>query len=539
DSLQRHLHQFQRARQRRRGRRRAARGRRGRATPAARLLRPPADFDRPARRRARAREEERGRPVRRGVARGEDPVPRAELPVGGARGRAGPAARRRAAPGAGRRRCLHPLRGLPGARTGGRALVARPQAGTVNRRAARSLPPEGDGAGGAGQGAAVAHPVVQGGGPRLGVLRDGRILRLFEGSLRSLEANRRTAAAARRPRAEGRRAAGGRRHVLPAPGRAFCRRGGAAPGRHPALADRIESRDMTTTARRSGLPATTNVLILLCAMYFISYIVRQNVSTAIIAIRPEFKLSNTQAGLIFSAFGYPYLLFQIIGGVTADRFGPRRTLFLSGLVWAGATVLTSFAWDFYSLFFFRILMGFGVGATLPTATRAMQYWVESRKRGFAQGITHAFSRLGNALTPMLVVWLMAVVTWRGSFVVVGLAGFIWVGVWYWYFRDNPKDHPSITQAELDVLPQAPKGARPAVPWGPLIARMWPVTLTYFCYGWCLWLYLSFLLIFFKDTFSLSNSDAALFSTMVYFIGAIGNTAGGMISDRLLHRSGNV
>ena len=140
---------------------------------------------------------------------------------------------------------------------------------------------------------------------------------------------------------------------------------------------------MEHTARRSALPATTNVLILLCAMYFISYIVRQNISTAIIAIRPEFHLSNTEAGLIFSAFGYPYLLFQIIGGVTADRFGPRRTLFVSGLVWAAATVLTSVAWDFYSLFAARILMGFGVGATLPTATRAMQYWVETRKRGFA------------------------------------------------------------------------------------------------------------------------------------------------------------
>ena len=151
---------------------------------------------------------------------------------------------------------------------------------------------------------------------------------------------------------------------------------------------------------------TTNmVLVLLCAMYFISYIVRQNVSTAIIEIRPEFGLTNTEAGLIFSAFGYPYLLFQIIGGVTADRFGPRLTLFVSGLVWAGATVLTSMAWDFYSLFFARVLMGFGVGATLPTATRAMQHWVESKKRGYAQGITHAFSRLGNALTPALIVTL--------------------------------------------------------------------------------------------------------------------------------------
>ena len=285
--------------------------------------------------------------------------------------------------------------------------------------------------------------------------------------------------------------------------------------------------------------ATNVVLILLCAMYFISYIVRQSVSTAMLDIRPEFGLSNTQALFIFSVFGYPYLLFQIIGGMTADKFGPRKTLFFSGLVWAGATVLTGLSTGFLSLVMWRVLMGFGVGATLPTATRAMQYWVEPRKRGFAQGITHALSRLGNALTPVMTVALMAAFTWRGAFVVTGIVGFVWAIVWWWYFRDDPKEHPSVTQEELAPLPRAPKGPRPKVPWGPLIARMWPVTLTYFCYGWCLWLYLSYLPSFFKDTFSLSNSDAALFSTFVYFIGAIGNTAGGIVSDRLLHKTGNV
>ena len=287
------------------------------------------------------------------------------------------------------------------------------------------------------------------------------------------------------------------------------------------------------------LKATNVVLILLCAMYFISYIVRQSVSTAMLDIRPEFGLSTTQALFVFSVFGYPYLIFQIIGGWTADRLGPRKTLFLSGLVWAGATVMTGFATGLVTLVMWRVLMGFGVGATLPTATRAMQHWVESRKRGFAQGITHSFSRLGNALTPVVTVALMAWFTWRGSFYVIGLAGFLWVIVWNWYFRDDPKEHPAITQAELAKLPSAPKGPRPIVPWGPLIARMWPVTLTYFCYGWCLWLYLSYLPLFFKDTFSLSNDQAALFSTIIYFIGAIGNTAGGMISDRLFHNSGNV
>ena len=62
-----------------------------------------------------------------------------------------------------------------------------------------------------------------------------------------------------------------------------------------------------------------------------------------------------------------------------------------------------------------------VVAGFPTATRAMQHWVETRRRGFAQGITHSFSRLGNSLTPIMVVAIMGIVGWRGSFVVIGLA----------------------------------------------------------------------------------------------------------------------
>jgi MFS family permease len=290
---------------------------------------------------------------------------------------------------------------------------------------------------------------------------------------------------------------------------------------------------------RRTFKATNMVLVLLCAMYFITYIVRQNVNTAGGPIQQEFGLSNTQLGLIFSAYGIPYLLFQIIGGWTADHFGPRRTLFVSGMVWAGATILTSLAFDFYSLFMLRVLMGFGVGATLPTATRAMQHWVEAKKRGFAQGITHAFARLGNAATPLLVAALMAAIEWRGSFIAIGAFGFIWVFVWLWYFRDDPKDHPSITQAELALLPHRPKGPKPIVPWGPLIGRMWPVTITYFCYGWSLWLYLNWLPLFFKNTYSLDIRSSAIFATGVFLGGVVGDTLGGVFSDSIYHRTGNV
>src|SRR5712671_3115409 len=193
---------------------------------------------------------------------------------------------------------------------------------------------------------------------------------------------------------------------------------------------------------------TTVVLALLCVMYLITYVDRVNISTAADSIKRELQLSNTQLGFLQSAFGYPYLLFQIFGGWIGDRFGPRRTLFLCGLVWASATILTGFSGGLVTLFLCRLLVGVGEGATFPVATRAMQNWTPLGRRGFAQGLTHAFARLGNALTPPIVAWLIALVAWRGSFIALGCCSLVWVVAWMSYFRDNPAEHPAITQTEL-------------------------------------------------------------------------------------------
>ncbi len=77
---------------------------------------------------------------------------------------------------------------------------------------------------------------------------------------------------------------------------------------------------------RFRFKATHVVLAMLCIMYFITYVDRVNIGTAASEIQKELSLSNTQLGLVFSAFAYPYLLFQVIGGWVGDRFWPRRTL---------------------------------------------------------------------------------------------------------------------------------------------------------------------------------------------------------------------
>src|SRR5207244_13190150 len=134
----------------------------------------------------------------------------------------------------------------------------------------------------------------------------------------------------------------------------------------------------TAADRRRRLGASSIVLGLLCVMYLITYVDRVNIATAAPAIRRELSLSNTELGHVFSAFAYPYLLFQIFGGWLGDRFGPRRTLFICGLIWAAATILTGLTGGLATLFLMRMLLGVGEGATFQVATRAR---LEVRRTG--------------------------------------------------------------------------------------------------------------------------------------------------------------
>ncbi|MBB5505384.1 MFS transporter [Paraburkholderia atlantica] len=284
--------------------------------------------------------------------------------------------------------------------------------------------------------------------------------------------------------------------------------------------------------------ATSIVLVMLCIMYFITYLDRVNVSTAAAGFGKEFNLTHTQVGLVFSAFAYPYLLFQVIGGWVSDRFGARRTLLFCGAIWGLATVFTGLAGGLASLLAARLVLGFGEGATFPAATSAMSRWVAKEKRGFAQGITHAASRVGNAVAPALIVLVMTTWGWRESFYICGALSLVWVGLWAITFTEHPKDHPRITPEELAVLPAVkPKVA--GLPWGKLFRRMTPVTIVYFCYGWTLWLFLSWIPLYFLHNHHLQLQKSAIFASVVFFAGVIGDTLGGLVTDAIFKRTGSL
>ncbi|WP_241825845.1 MFS transporter [Izhakiella australiensis] len=286
-----------------------------------------------------------------------------------------------------------------------------------------------------------------------------------------------------------------------------------------------------------------NMLIIFCAMSFILYLDRVNLAAAAGPLKAELGLTNTELGIAFSAFGYTYAIFQLVGGWVADRFGARRTIIACGLIWAVATVCTGLIGGLVSLCLARLLLGIGEGAALPAQARAITNWVPKPKRGMAQGLTHSFSRLGNAVAPPLVAVLIAWHSWRASFIVVGILSALWLVVWLVYFREMPEEHAGVSPEELALLPRRESvqedGTAMPHSWWAILRRMRATVAVYFCMVWSNTLFFSWMPIFFMQSLNLDIKSSALYSSGVFFAGVVGDLTGGVISDWILRRTGRL
>ncbi|MBV9113623.1 MAG: MFS transporter [Hyphomicrobiales bacterium] len=282
------------------------------------------------------------------------------------------------------------------------------------------------------------------------------------------------------------------------------------------------------------------VLLSLSLMYFIAYIDRTNISVAGPFISRELALSKGQLGFIFSVFAYPYTAMQIIGGWLADRFGPRLILFLLCVIWSVGTVLTGMVGGAVSLIVVRLLVGIGEGGAFPAATRAMSFWFPPQERGLAQGVTHSFARLGGAAAPYAVVGIMAAFGWRAAFFVLGALSAAWAAWWLISFRNTPHENPSVAPDELEEIGiPATKTALEKTPWRAMISRMWLVTFVDFCYGWSLWVFLTWLPSYLLEARGFDVTKMALFTSLPLAAGVLGDSLGGIISDRILKATGNL
>jgi len=284
------------------------------------------------------------------------------------------------------------------------------------------------------------------------------------------------------------------------------------------------------------------VLWLTVALYLITYMDRVVIAAAIPSIQDEFGYSTITIGWILAAFQIGYTIFQIPSGWIGDRIGPRKALTMIVTWWSVFTALTAFTWSAGSMIVCRALFGAGEAGAFPIATRSLSNWMLPTERGWAQGLTHAGSRLGGALTPIMVVAMIAAWGWRAPFVVFALLGLVWGVVWFWYYRDTPDEHAAPNQAERDLISTGlNRKARKnlSVPWKQILSnpQMWLLAMMYACYGYSINIYLSWFPTYLSDAHNMDLATMGLYASLPLMAGVGGDLLGGWASDRFVGRMG--
>ena len=283
------------------------------------------------------------------------------------------------------------------------------------------------------------------------------------------------------------------------------------------------------------------VIVFAVTLAVITYIDRAAMSFAAPLVMRDLKLTKEQLGLAFSAFLAAYSLFEIPSGFLGDWLGPRRVLMRIVIWWSSFTALTGATWNFTSLLCTQALFGAGEAGCFPNLTKAFTIWLPHGERVRAQGITWLAARWGGAFTPPLVFLIFKVMTWRQAFGAFGVIGIVWAIFFYRWFRDDPRDHPAINAAELELLAEnrglAAKHSH--VPWARFARSptVWLLCAQYFClsYGW--YFYITWLPTYLQESRGVTMGRSALLSVLPLFLGGLGSLTCGLISapvTRLTH-----
>lgn len=294
--------------------------------------------------------------------------------------------------------------------------------------------------------------------------------------------------------------------------------------------DKLEPREPTRTR--------FTLLRLTFALSIITYIDRVCISTATPDIRSALGLTTGQMGWVFFAFTSAYAIFEVPSGWLGDVLGPRKVLARIVLWWSAFTMATGAVWNYASLLIARFLFGTGEAGAFPNMSRSLARWFPLPERGTAHGIIFMGSRLGGAITPLLVGPIIAFAGWRQAFWLFGSLGVVWCVFWLRWFRDDPAQHPDVSAEELRVIQQAGPEREVKLTFGKLLNLnlLW-ICLMYFCFGYCLYFYLTWLPTYLRDARGFSTAQMNEVHTVVLLSAAAASILGGRLTDYLTKRYG--
>lgn len=286
------------------------------------------------------------------------------------------------------------------------------------------------------------------------------------------------------------------------------------------------------------------VATLIFFITLVNFIDRSAISFVIDPLKQEFNFTDTQFGMILSAFAIGYVLLTAFGGWLVDTYGARLIWPIAAIAWSLCVGLIGFAAGLWGFIGLRFLLGVTEGPHFPAMSRTISDWLPARERATALSLGLVAIPLSAVIGAPITSYLVADFGWRIMFFSISAIGIIWAFFWYFLFRDKPSQSPHVNKAELTLISHSHKPKfeieNSSVDWRFILTHPALIAnnIAYFAFGYMLFFATLWLPGYFLSQHNLNLKSVGWYLTIPWLVAAIFLKAGGFLSDWLYHKSGS-
>lgn len=228
---------------------------------------------------------------------------------------------------------------------------------------------------------------------------------------------------------------------------------------------------------------------------------RMILSPCLVLIMEEFKLTYAQAGMLFSAYFYSYLVMQVPGGFLGDKIGRKRIIEVGTAGWAVSSFLVGLSTLVSQIFILRFLTGLGQGTYFGNDRSLVATYTPKKSMGFGQSLSMTGMGLGLALGMIIGGFLAENFGWRMAFILMSSLGFLFILI----ISKSVKEPPPSTQQLRTSRGMLFKNF-----------NMWILSLTHLLLLYAYWLLVTWMPIIFLETGVKSLFTASAYAALIGF-----------------------
>jgi len=181
----------------------------------------------------------------------------------------------------------------------------------------------------------------------------------------------------------------------------------------------------------------------------INYLTRSTLGVAAPTVLKDLNIAEQQYSWVISAFQVAIML-QPFCGYVMDTIGLKMGFAIFAIAWSFISMAHGLAANWQTLFGLRALLGFAEGSANPAGMKATSEWFPATERGLAGGFFNMGASLGSMLAAPLVAWAILTHSWQFAFVLTGVIGLVWAGLWLMFYQ-SPSKHRALSARERDYI----------------------------------------------------------------------------------------